>query len=218
MKPRAIILDWDDTVVATFNGVLDLHQKFAANRGEVIDLELRLKKAWGKPLKEIFAELHPNDKWEIIEREYFDFVEQVDYTGQPFGYALEALKKLKSQGLLLGVVTSSPRKGLDRTLTRYIPDSSELFEFIYSGDECLHHKPDARVFDLAFRDLERLGIKAGEVYFVGDGMSDYLAAKARRIKFIGLLSGFTTQEQFQEAGLKESQILPSLEQLPAFLA
>ncbi|OGE30931.1 hypothetical protein A2631_04595 [Candidatus Daviesbacteria bacterium RIFCSPHIGHO2_01_FULL_44_29] len=216
-KPRALIFDWDDTIVATFKDVLALHHQFLKARGREENIEDQLRQLWGNPLRKVLADIHPEDQVEKIEEEYYKFIDQADFVVKPFPYAIEILKKISRQYKVMGVVSSSPRRGFNKTVSRFFSDAPEVFTFICMADDCQFHKPDPRVFDPAFSELDKKGIEENDVLFIGDGMSDLLAAKARGIDFVGLLSGFATKEQFIEAGLSEKKILNGLTDLPNYL-
>lgn len=57
------------------------------------------------------------------------------------------------------------------------------FEFVSTADQVLHAKPDPQ---LVFLALERLGLKPGQAWLVGDSRFDREAARAAHVHFVGL--------------------------------
>lgn len=171
-KPKALIFDWDDTIVETFKGVLDLHHQFLRSKGSAENIENKLKLLWGNPLTKVLAELHPESKLEELEKDYYNFVDQSDFVVKPFPYSIQTIKKIKESYPILGVVSSSPRRGLSKTVSRYFPEAPEIFTFIYCADDSEFHKPDPRVFDKALATLKKSKIGVRDILFIGDGMSD----------------------------------------------
>ncbi|MBX9744782.1 MAG: HAD family hydrolase [Chlamydiales bacterium] len=73
-----------------------------------------------------------------------------------------------------------------------------LNDYIQTEDDTVFYKPDSRVFQPALRWLAENHIKPFEAVYVGDPLKDFEAAKGVGFKFIGVLTGITSAEEFAE--------------------
>jgi phosphoglycolate phosphatase-like HAD superfamily hydrolase len=88
----------------------------------------------------------------------------------------------------------------------------KLFDSVITADDTQDHKPHPEPLLLA---CGRLGIKPEEAVYVGDSLLDYEAAKRAKVKFIAVLSGDVSKEEFKKNGVKN--VIPSVAELPEFL-
>lgn len=216
-KPKALIFDWDDTIVATFKAVLDLHHQFLRTKGSKKNIENKLKQLWGNPLTKVLAGLHPESEIKELEKEYYNFLDQADFVVKPFDFTQDTLVTLKRQDYLMGVVSSSPRIGLEKTVRRHMSLPMDTFLAIHTGDDDDFHKPDPRVFNKIFNKMSELGISEKDAVYIGDSLRDFQAAKERGIEFVAVLTGFTTRDDFLKAEIRQERILKSLQDLPKLL-
>ncbi len=214
---KAIIFDWDDTKVSTFHTCFDLFNNYAQKKSlPPISLE-QLKQHWGKPVQGILSGLWEKEDGHLLTTDFLLFQRKTKFIPQPFSYTLQTVLTLKTQGYLLGVLSSSPRITIQDTIKTYLPELSDQYVFIHGSEDTPVHKPNPKVFDIALEQLLKRNITGKEVIYVGDGLNDFLAAKSRGLAFIAVTSGFTLKNEFQQYGLKEEYILPSLESLPQLL-
>ena len=215
---KAVVSDWDDTKVATFPSCLTLYQEFAREHGLPEPTEADLDALWGRPVPEINQGLFPNENPEDIEHMFYAFVDYVDFCIEPFPTTEDDVLHIRGLGYHQGVVSSAPRRGLQKTLDRHLPTLHEAYAFIHSACDSTVHKPDRRVFDPGFEILRNDdGITEDEIVYVGDGLYDYQASKARGIPFIAVTTGRTKRKKFIQEGLDEDFILTDFSQLPALL-
>lgn len=122
--------------------------------------------------------------------EFFRVYEQEHDTAVPRSDEIgRMLRRLKDQGIKLGVYTGKGRKSLDISLKRLGLES--LFDVTVSGDDVRNPKPDPEGVILA---LQSLGAKAEETIFVGDSDADMRAGRAAGVRIVGVqwLSTFQT--------------------------
>lgn len=95
----------------------------------------------------------------------------------------ETLRELKGRGIALGIVTGRPREEALYVLREFIP---EFFsgECIVAMEDCECEKPDPEPIKLAIR---RMG--CGSPVYVGDTISDKMAAENAGIPFVSVVEG-----------------------------
>ena len=121
----------------------------------------------------------------------------------------ETLHELRRRGLRLGIFTGSGGESLPPLEAAGL---LELFEFIVTGNDIRARKPDP---DGVLQSLERLGLPAGRVAYVGDSSIDVAASLAAGVLPIGVLSGAGHSASLHAAGAW--RVLPSIARLPDLL-
>jgi len=76
-----------------------------------------------------------------------------------------------------------------------ITDMLKFIDIIVARDDCENPKPDS---EHLLRALKGLNIKSNEAIMVGDSWLDALCAINSKVKFIGVLTGYSSQEKFRE--------------------
>lgn len=203
MKPKALIFDIDDTLIQTIESVW---KKFKYIGKQYFDIELTnddIRPHWGKPLNECIHEsLQKMDSPEKLRQISFD--ESEKFPIPAFPGAVKLIENL-ARKYYLGAVTSSAYDFIDSHMIKAGFDLN-LFKFIQTADDTEFHKPDPRVFKPALEKLALKNINKEEVIYIGDSLSDFLAARDAGFNFIGLLTGLTTKEVFIENGVKEENL------------
>lgn len=105
---------------------------------------------------------------------------------------LPMLKKLKAQGISLGIVTNKPDIQTQIMVPHYFGD---LFEYYEGNTESNPVKPDKRRVDAA---LCALGKRREETVFVGDSHVDVATARNAGIPCIGVAWGFAGLPGFRD--------------------
>src|SRR3990167_879548 len=123
---KAAIFDWDDTITQSFHFWTPIIADFIESEGYSRPDHSTLRKAWGKPLIDVISHLVENASPDIVDR-YSSFVPD-NLEIQPVEGVVETLQRLKGLGYILGIVSSSSRKHLERCLGRVIPH--DYFEFV----------------------------------------------------------------------------------------
>ena len=125
----------------------------------------------------IWRTVEPNDA-ERRARLAVEFVER--FKDEPMIYAdyvypavRPTLEALRARGILTALVSSSPRKFIDRFLDE--TGLTELFDYTVSGEECENHKPAPDVY---LRAMEALGVHPDEVLVVEDSPLGIAAGQA----------------------------------------
>ena len=103
---------------------------------------------------------------------------------QVFPGSMELLNILKTKGFKLGLITNVGRLGLDRALAKF--DLENMFDITVSRNDVLFLKPSGEGILVA---LSELNVGKDQTVFVGDSVSDILAARNAGVKIITVLGG-----------------------------
>lgn len=189
---KAIIFDQDGTLIDSKELALQWWNAAAKQVG----LRVPDRKEWarnmGREWHEFVEVLWPGTDPEIFS-EIWDSKPRPEYDAVPG--AIGTIIQLKKKGLKIGVITG---KWKDQAVIeiKHAGFDPSVFEFYHGGDTTNASKPDGKVFDLALTVLGVEDIKKDEIVYVGDSVCDMLAARDAGIKFIGVLTGFADEEDF----------------------
>lgn len=172
--PRAILFDWDNTLVDVWPAVNDaLNAAFDAMghaRWTLPETKTRVRKS----LRDSFPEMFGARWMEARDVFYTQYeAEHLNYL-VPMAGAAETLAGLKSLGLYLGVVSNKNGHFLRAEATALGWDG--YFGHLVGATDAAADKPAPDPVHLA---LDGSGVRAGpEVWFVGDGAIDVQCALA----------------------------------------
>jgi phosphoglycolate phosphatase-like HAD superfamily hydrolase len=214
MSPvEAVLMDFDDTLVETYEIVHRWMQDVARTVGIRIPTEEEIRKLWGKPYLDVIGSLWPDkidfDRYMAQER-------KAPYEYVPASRGAKEVMEYLMYRVPMGIVTSRRRDEFFAHAERSGLDL-KLFKWLLTCDDTEYHKPDPRVFDIIIRDIENYGIAKAGVVYVGDNGYDFLAARDAGLQFFGVTTGVTTREEFLALGLEEKNILSSMAELPGRL-
>ncbi|GCE30102.1 hypothetical protein KDA_55860 [Dictyobacter alpinus] len=116
---------------------------------------------------------------------------------------------LLDAGIEIGVVTSVLGSRARHDLMR-LGFPIDHFFLLQGADDEPAHKPDPKVFDKALKLLSEKGITRQEVIYIGDALMDYYASRDAGMGFIGVTTGFVTQEQFELEGAQACSSLTEI--------
>ena len=201
---KAIIFDYDDTLVLTQEYSISCHQKAAKKLGLRIPSRKELLSYLGTPWNQCILGMWPGINIEDFKKAFFAFAD-------PMPIRLAAgvkgsLPKLKKKGYSLFILTSKMSESILRETKKSHLDL-KLFSGIYGPEQTQWTKPDPRVFEKLLKENK---LKASECVNIGDSMNDYLSAKAAGIDFIGVLTGQMNHKEFTK---KKIMCIWSMEEL-----
>ncbi len=167
-RPRAILFDWDNTLVDSWATIHEALNFCMAAMDKPLWSVADTKKKVRLSLREAFPQ-HVGDHWEEARTIYLDRFQAIHLerlTPLPGREAM--LRGLTAEGIYLGIVSNKTGALLRREATRL--GWSELFGNIVGAGDAVMDKPAIEPVTLA---LTRSGIAAGdEVWFVGDTAVD----------------------------------------------
>lgn len=213
MEKKYILFDLDGTLTDPMLGITRSVQYALKSYGiEEPELE-KLIPFIGPPLKDSFMKFYGFSEEQAREaigkyREYFTaggMFENAVYEGIP-----QMLKQLQDAGRILYVATSKPEEYSKRILQHFGLDG--YFDYIAgaSMDEVRVKKGDVIRYL-----METVGLScADQIVMVGDREHDVLGAGENRIRCIGVLFGYGSRKELEEAGAwKLTETVEELQEL-----
>ncbi|MEK6970580.1 MAG: HAD family hydrolase [archaeon] len=211
---KAVIFDFDDTLVESGETSYRLHCKAAFSLGWPKPSFSVFLRHWGKPWHGMISALFPHRDVNEFIRAYSSIRLASKYPMIPG--ALDTLNFLHEHHIEIGILSNKPSDQLVERI-RHTAMDSRTFSFIFGEQSTKYKKPDSRVFDEVLFELRKGYIRKKEMLFVGDLTVDYFAARGAGVDFCAVLSGFHSKRRFMDAGLDASRILPSVKYLPEWL-
>ncbi len=193
----AVLFDFDGTVFDTFEGIAvsmreTMHELFGAPRMELSEY----RKFCGPPLKDCFRMLGCKDEEELTRacahyRELYR--RDAVAVSRPFEGMPEALGRMKSAGVRLGIASSKADYVIAASLEH--SGMTDVFEVISATP------PDERVIskkDLILNGMKALGIAdRGRVAMCGDRFYDAEGARQAGVDFIAAAYGFAPEGELE---------------------
>jgi HAD superfamily hydrolase (TIGR01509 family) len=161
----------------------------------------------GAPLEKLFPPEYPDPAAtlkRIVDERMHKWMHRYHHETEAIPGSVELLHSLHTQGVLLGIATSSGRAlpFLDRWGVRH------LFRGIVGREDVTNHKPHPEPI---LKCLDHLGLQAHEIMYIGDSPIDIQAGKAAGAYTIGVLTGTSPQHVLH---LEDpDHILPSVAEL-----
>ena len=172
MNYRALLFDFDGTLAATLPSWRRAYQLALAHYGVQLADEEVVARCFYTAYTEI-GRTFGIDCHATLERQVNGYVTELVPSSPLYPYLAELLEAAKSQGLLIGLVTSSWRGVVEPFLSRagLLP----LFDCLTTCDEVPRLKPDPAPI---FHALQALAVEPHEALLVGDSRADILAGRA----------------------------------------
>lgn len=205
---RAVILDFDDTLMATRECRTVALRATLKELGSSDDLS-NLGTHWGKPFRELITQIAPEVDYDTFVKLYSKVMKR--YPPRPTPGAAQLLTSLASNGKLILVLSSGSRALVMQDL-----EEALLWQYVsklWGFEDTDSHKPNPRVLDPVLRHLELSDVERESALYIGDSMHDFIVAEANGIPFCACLTGFTGREAFLQKGLSEYRIVSSLQEL-----
>lgn len=228
---KAIIFDYDDTLVKTLECRVKAIVACAKEDFGIALSTQTVTEFWGRPFNEIFIKLFNldpenkankteeevkaiNDRLDAVKAKYYETIKR--FPNKLHENVNEVIQNLADKGYKLGIMSSLheallTKDSIETGLNR------DLFFFIQSADDTDVHKPDPKAFTPTFNKLNAFNIKPNETVYVGDAISDFVAAKAANMEFIGITSGKVTKAEFEKEGARVisrmNDLVPLIESL-----
>ncbi len=196
---RAVLFDWDGTLVDTLSHMFAATQVVMADFGMPItwdDYRRHFTPDWKLLYRRLAV---PDDEIAAMGERWWGL-----YRGQDEGTLLPgvagALRRLAEAGIALGIVTGGYRANVGPQLERH--GVAELLPVRVYGDDLPYSKPHPELLMTALRELECAGAPA-ETAYVGDALDDVRMALAAGVRPVGITTMLGTEAELRAAGAVE---------------
>lgn len=200
MKIHTILFDLDGTlidtnelIIASFIHTFE-HYKLPITRGEILPFI-------GPSLKDTFDNVDPDKSEEMIQVYREHNLHHHDSYVEAYPHVVETLKKLKENGVKLGIVTTKMRTGANMGLK--LVGLDVLFDTVITLGDVTHAKPHPEPI---IKAMQELGAEAATTLMVGDNFHDIEAGQNAGVQTAGVawsIKGRETLEQLNPTYLLE---------------
>ena len=209
MKYKAIIFDWDGTLMDSVGKIVETMQSSAAQLGLPVPDYAQAKDVIGisllPALKKLFQIDDEQQAMTLFDTYKSHFKQHREISSPLFKGAIELLNSLKRKGYVLAVATGKGRQGLE--LNWHHSNTADYFITARTADDA-QSKPSP---DMLQQILTELELTAAEVLMVGDTTYDMALAEAINMDRIGVSFGVHCPERLRKH--KPIAVIDSLEQL-----
>lgn len=194
---KAILFDFDYTLADSTDGIVKSARFALEKLYEKTKTYQEIKNTIGLSLEETYKALTgKNDpEREILFKKYF--IQKADEVMVPstFFYenSLSVLENLKKLGFKTGIVTTKLNSRIRSVLKK--TGSENLIDVIVGVENVKNVKPHPEGLLLAMKEL---GFEKNDVIYIGDSFVDACAAQNAGIDFIGVLTGTTSEKEFEK--------------------
>ena len=171
-KPRAVLFDWDDTLVDSWKSSVEALNTTLVAMGHEAWPEEEMRRRAGPSARELFPALFGDD-WEKAEKVFYDTFNQVFLKNIcVLPGAVDLLNLLRDNQVMMCVV-SNKRNHYLRAEAEHLKWENYFKKIVGAGDAA-RDKPSP---DPALLALSALDIPAAEdVWFIGDSHTDMMCA------------------------------------------
>lgn len=212
-KARAIIFDFDDTLINTKDVSIKRHIDTAKKLGIEFD-ERELIKRWGQPWPQLL--------YGFLGNRADEFINAINNT-KNFNFsqiegASEMLSYLRSKGIFVGILTSSGREWIIRKTESASLGLNNFDDWlIFCNEDVKEPKPNKLAFETILARLAAKGVSGDMICYCGDLLLDLETARNAGVNFIAVTTGFHKKEDFIRAGLDGNKVIESVKDLPSKL-
>jgi thiamine pyrophosphokinase len=193
---RAIVFDWDGTLVDTLPAILRANITVLEAYGLPFD-EARYRAAYAPDWRLMYRRLGvPEEALEVAGARWLALYREAGALA-PFAGVDQALRRLAAAGHRLGLVTAGHRSVVEQQLRAFGLD--DLLVARVCGDDLLASKPDPEPLLRALAELDAADLPERAIY-VGDAPDDMRMAQAIGASGIGIVGALATGEDLVEAG------------------
>lgn len=210
-RPRAILFDWDNTLIQSWGIIHDAMNLTLAAMGHPLwtreDIELKVRAS----LRDTFPGLF-GDRWREAEKVFYDSFEAIHLQHlQPLPGAVELLEQLHEAEIYLAVVSNKRGHFLRREAEHLGWD--RYFSVLAGAGDAARDKPAIDHVHLA---LGNGGVEPGQdVWFVGDADIDMTCAVNAKCRAVLLRAEPPREGEF--ANCAPSLHFPNCDALRAYL-
>jgi len=189
---KLIAFDFDGTIAKTTKYAKAVFEKYV---GQEIDA----KKYFGPPTKVVITNLIKNYKLKISSEEFYkswnkNYINFISKKKIITKSTINTIKKLKKDGYILAIITSSSRKKLNILLSKEIEKSLDI---IIGSEDYKNGKPHPEALQ---KLMKKYKVKKNKCIYIGDNIIDMYFAKNAGIRGIGKIDFLYGKKDLEKAG------------------
>jgi phosphoglycolate phosphatase len=196
VKYKAIVFDWDGTLMDSISKIVETMQSSATQLGLPIPNYDQAKDVIGisllPALKQLFNIHDEKMAMELFHTYKERFKDHAQISSPLFSGAIVLLEKLKQRGYILAVATGKGRQGLEHNW--HHSNTKHFFSASRTADDA-QSKPSP---DMLWQILSELNLSADQVLMVGDTTYDMEMAQAINMDRIGVSFGVHSVDALQK--------------------
>lgn len=196
---KAIVLDFDGTLAVLNIDFSFMRERLLELMGQFGISEKGIKERYIlEMIREVYKVLkkerssHAMEFYQKAHQILHDIEIKAAEEGRLLCGALEVLRTLRSKGLKIGVIT----RNCEEAVRKVFPDIDKYCDIFISRDRIVNVKPHP---DHLLSVTKALDISPEEAFMIGDHPIDIQVGKKVGMKTIGVLTGRTKREEFEEA-------------------
>lgn len=196
---RAVVFDWDGTLVDTLPAILQANVEVLREYGVPFD-ETVYRSAYVPDWRHMYRRLGvPETALGAAGARWLELYRAAEGLTTFRGVG-EALRRLAGAGHRMGLVTAGDRPIVEDQLARF--GLADLLPVRVCGDDPLPPKPDPEPLRQALARLRADALPEPPVY-VGDAPDDMRMARAAGVRGVGIIGPLATSEDLRSAGAEE---------------
>jgi HAD superfamily hydrolase (TIGR01549 family) len=184
---RAVLFDWDGTIVDSAEASFRCYQRLFGSFGltyEREDFARTYSPDWYRTYEALGL---ARERWPEADARWLALY-AAEKSALVAG-ARPAMDALRRAGLRAGIVTSGSRSRVEPEISAL--GLQDVFHTVVCSDDCERRKPHPEPLRLA---LGRLGVSSAETAYVGDSPEDVEMARAAGSLSVGIAGGFPNRE------------------------
>jgi len=190
---KLVIFDVDGTMIDTKDVVLKSYQYAVSGELGRQLTEDELTAAYGIPTLQALEQMGVQDI-ERVSKLYYESLLNTYAEGiRLFDGIDPVLEELRKRNITCGIVTSRDKVEVNNDST--LAAIRKYFDYVICSEDTEKHKPDPEPVN---KLLERAGVDASDVIYLGDTVYDYLCAKNAGVKFALAAWGAVPDENIKE--------------------
>jgi HAD superfamily hydrolase (TIGR01549 family) len=190
---RAVLFDWDGTLVDTCEPVYRAYARMFADYGIVFDRDVyasTYSPAWQHTYRSVQL---PEEHWPAADRKWLEYFDQEPIARMIDGVP-DALQTLTMRNLACGIVTSGTRSRVVRELAAHRVEHH--FAGVVCGDDGPRRKPDPEALRVC---LDRIRVAPEDAAYIGDSAEDVMMARAAGVFCVGVRGTYPNHDSLVAA-------------------
>ena len=189
--PKAIIFDWDSTLVDNWQSIANALNATLIQMGKAPWTVTQVRQNSKNSAREAFPRLF-GDQWKDALDFFYKVFKEVHLTGiQPLPGAENLLQFLREEGVYSGIISNKNGTFLRKEIKKL--DWNKYFDNVLGATDLDVDKPSKEIIDALLKQTEILPGKS--VWFIGDAIVDLECAYMANCTPILVETGLITKEE-----------------------